>query len=722
MARSGTATGLGALCLASLICSGASASQPVGAPDTLTPLVARLSAPAVRSKSAELQARRLGLPFRGAASLLREHRRYVVDVSFYRGVAGHGDALRRAGARIVAVSRRYRTATIAAPATKLRAIGRIPGVETVREELAPMVSGAARKQSTACQGSVVSEGDAQLGAAGARAKFGVDGSGVTVGVLSDSFDRATNPHTNAADDVTTRDLPGPGDPCGHTTPVSVLQDGTGFDEGRAMLQIVHDLAPGARLAFATAHLGEISFADNIRALASAGATVIVDDVTYFDEPFFQDGPVSNAVNAVSRAGVAYFSSATNNNVPSGTVPNAASFEAPAFRDSGSCPSGLPSYAHHCMDFDPSNRTDNTYGVTVGPGSALTIDLQWAQPWYGVTTDLDAYVLYNGVLVNGLGGSENVNVAGAPGSINEPFELVEVTNQGSSPANVDVAIDRCDAACGTSRGSAGGDSGAPRMKLQLLENGDDSTFPNEYVTSSGGDVVGPSIFGHNGAAGAVSTGAVSFHDSSEVEDYSSPGPVTLYYGPTAGTTPAAPLGAPEVLAKPEVAATDCGATTFFARFDGSAWRFCGTSESAPHAAAVGALELQANPSATPADVLGAQTSTAQPVGSFGADVVGAGLIDAQGAVDAVAAPAMRIDAHPRRRSRSRRARFQFTSSEPARLECKLDSGDYRPCTSPKAYTVSRAHHTFRVRGADGIGQIGAPAEFSWRVKKKRHHRH
>ena len=55
------------------------------------------------------------------------------------------------------------------------------------------------------------------------------------------------------------------------------------DEGTAMLEIVHDLAPGAQLGFATAFTSDASFADNIRALRAAGCDVIVDDVLYFNE-------------------------------------------------------------------------------------------------------------------------------------------------------------------------------------------------------------------------------------------------------------------------------------------------------------------------------------------------------------------------------------------------------------------------------------------------------
>ena len=75
-----------------------------------------------------------------------------------------------------------------------------------------------------------------------------------------------------------------------------------------MLQIVHDMAPKARLGFATANGGQLNFADNIRSLAGlpgaphavAGfkADVIVDDIIYPDEPMFQDGIIAQAVDEV----------------------------------------------------------------------------------------------------------------------------------------------------------------------------------------------------------------------------------------------------------------------------------------------------------------------------------------------------------------------------------------------------------------------------------------
>ena len=79
-----------------------------------------------------------------------------------------------------------------------------------------------------------------------------------------------------------------------------------------MLEIMHDLAPGAELGFATAFTSDASFADNIRALRfNAGCDVIVDDILYFNESPFQDGPIAQAVNAVTADGALYFSSAGN---------------------------------------------------------------------------------------------------------------------------------------------------------------------------------------------------------------------------------------------------------------------------------------------------------------------------------------------------------------------------------------------------------------------------
>ena len=83
------------------------------------------------------------------------------------------------------------------------------------------------------------------------------------------------------------------------------------DEGRAMLQIIHDIAPGADLAFRTGYLSPGDMAAGIIELADAGADIIVDDISYITEPFFTDGKISKAVDNVVNRGVTYFSAAGN---------------------------------------------------------------------------------------------------------------------------------------------------------------------------------------------------------------------------------------------------------------------------------------------------------------------------------------------------------------------------------------------------------------------------
>ena len=82
-------------------------------------------------------------------------------------------------------------------------------------------------------------------------------------------------------------------------------------KGRAMLQIIHDVAPKATLAFRTGFLTPENFAVGIRELQAAGCNIICDDITYITEPFFKDGAVAKAVNDVTALGVSYFTSAGN---------------------------------------------------------------------------------------------------------------------------------------------------------------------------------------------------------------------------------------------------------------------------------------------------------------------------------------------------------------------------------------------------------------------------
>ena len=75
-------------------------------------------------------------------------------------------------------------------------------------------------------------------------------------------------------------------------------------------------------------------------------------------------------------------------------------------------------------------------------------------------------------------------------------------------------------------------------MLLAENGS-GVSETEYPVSSGVDEVGPTVYGHAGSPSVIAVGAVPFSNSSAVEPYSSRGPVTHYFGPVKGTSPAAP---------------------------------------------------------------------------------------------------------------------------------------------------------------------------------------
>ena len=218
-----------------------------------------------------------------------------------------------------------------------------------------------------------------------------NGAGVTVGVMSDSYDTNPSASTRAAVDVTTGDLPGTTNPNGNTQPVVIVDDPlTGTDEGRGMAQIVHDMAPGARLGVATASAGQVSFADNIRSLAGLpsgshtvpgfAANVIVDDLFYSDSPMFGTSLVGRAVNEVAALGVTYFSSAGNRSAQQGyfsdsrIVTPAAGQAANPTLNFSTVPASL--YAGGFQNFRTDGGTDIAQTI-VGGGS---ISFQWDDPY------------------------------------------------------------------------------------------------------------------------------------------------------------------------------------------------------------------------------------------------------------------------------------------------------------------------------------------------------
>lgn len=77
-----------------------------------------------------------------------------------------------------------------------------------------------------------------------------------------------------------------------------------------MLEIIHDIAPNATLFFHTAGNSPSDFAVAVQRLVDAGCNIICDDITFLDEPFFEDGLLTQEINNLS-SNILFFSSAGN---------------------------------------------------------------------------------------------------------------------------------------------------------------------------------------------------------------------------------------------------------------------------------------------------------------------------------------------------------------------------------------------------------------------------
>ena len=445
-------------------------------------------------------------------------------------------------------------------------------------------------------GIVTSQGDTSLRSYVARNGFNLDGSGVKIGVLSDSYN--TQLGNQAADDVLRGDLPGAANP-NNTIPVDVLEDfpyGTRSDEGRAMLQIIHDVAPKAELAFRTGFKGAPDFAEGIRELMLAGCDVIVEDLTYIYEPFLDDGIVAQAVEEVVSEGVAYFSSAGNfgtNSYQSNFNPSAP-------------PTGLTGLAH-----DFSGGSGDIYqSISLTEGN-YTIVLQWddGTSYYSTGTDMDIYLARE----NGstLFGFNRDNTGGAAVEV-LPFNVSE------GDAQTNLMIIKA--------------AGASDVLLKYVIFRGTITV-NEYFTGAS------TITGQANSVNAMAVGAVLYSNTPEY----GVNPPTIASFSSRGGTPVDGV----VRIKPDFTAPNGVNTTVDlggVNIDGDEFpNFFGTSAAAPHAAALAALIIQAkskfyDDDISPTELRGILQSSAIDMGTAGFDfATGYGFLQADAALGTLANP-------------------------------------------------------------------------------------
>lgn len=490
-------------------------------------------------------------------------------------------------------------------------------------------------------GVTLTQGDTTMRTYLVRKGYSVDGTGYKIGVLSDSYGTILSGTTATLPLQPVTDPPNPipqtfntntaaqDQTNGDVNNVQVLLDFPirKSDEGRAMINIIGDVAPGAQAAFRTGFFTPGDFAQGVKELKNAGCQIIVDDITFITEPMLKDGVAAKTVNEVKAQGVSYFSAA-------GNFSNR-SYESP-FNPTSADDIGFPGKTAH--NFGGGDRFQH---IRLAPGN-YTFVLQWVDNIFtaddlGTQFDIDFYLTKQ---TNGTGliGFNRDNALG------DPIEFIPIyIPPGSGPF---------------------GDSTDYNI---LIVNNTVTGNPDrvKYVVYKGGikimeyNIGASTIVGQANAEGAIAIGAARFNHvpghpllpssligitKPQIESFSSVG----------GTYVTDALGVQTQRLKPDLVGPDGGNTTVKMGQDYpnnalDGWsNFFGTSAAAPHAAAAAAVVMQGrkkfligHPETTPDQIKTLFQSTAvdmRPAGLIGYDFhSGAGLIDADAAMRTFASP-------------------------------------------------------------------------------------
>ena len=424
--------------------------------------------------------------------------------------------------------------------------------------------------------------DQAVGGPAARSMYGVTGAGIKVGILSDSF----NLLGGMAADVADGNLP---------ANVQILQEGPpgGHDEGRAMADLIHRIAPGAQLFFHTATAGQADFAAGITALVAAGCNVVVDDVAYLNAPFFQNtGAVDAAITQAIAAGVSYVTAAGN---------EGQDYIQMAFAAMHLTLPGLPPGAL-VQNFATPAAPQPWLDITIPPQGVGILDLQWNQPFVAAASPAGSADSLGMALFDSTGAM--VATAGTDMTGGNPDQVLQFTNA-SQQSRFRLVL--------WANGGA-----VPPGLFKIISYGNGS-IASAAGGQGSGSVIGQEMLPAVNTVGAMAWSATpGFGGSNLPERFSSVGTGTFLFD-SSGTR----LAQPQSAAKVDFLAPDGSVTSVLAPF-------YGTSAAAANAAGVAALVLQADPALTPAQVTQVLEQSALPAGGS-ALATGAGLIQAPAAV-------------------------------------------------------------------------------------------
>ncbi len=453
-------------------------------------------------------------------------------------------------------------------------------------------------------GSVTTEGDAILRTYDARQDvasggYAQDGTGMKVGVISDGVE-------NKDDSVSSGDLP---------NDVTVLTGHTG-DEGTAMLEIIHDMVPGAQLYFSTGFDTDQQFMDSVDDLVSAGCNVIVDDVGYLTQPFFEETSSSIAAHVrsvIANNDIIYVSAAGNS--------GRGHYQGVYYDD-------VDAPGQH--DFSEGDGADNGANELYfqAESGAVTVVLEWDDLWGASGDDYNLYI------VNNDSGTVEASSTDVQDGNDNPLEAVQVYLTNGQDYAVVVTKD-----------------GAAASKiLEVFVYGAQSYLNNQVPEDA--------IMGHAAVDTAVAVAAIDQAESGNdsVEWFSSRGPSTF-------------INPSRVVEKPDIAGIDGVSVTGAGGFSNP---FYGTSAAAPHVAALMAQIWAQFPGKTGDEVRDIVLAQAIDVDAAGYDhLSGNGRADAMDSLDAIAGTPV---ADPAGGSYSSSQSVTLTSRNDTEIRYTVDGSD------------------------------------------------
>ncbi|MGE3857126.1 MAG: hypothetical protein AB7G21_09245 [Dehalococcoidia bacterium] len=517
-------------------------------------------------------------------------------------------AVRRAGANVEIEDTARAITQVNVPIATLDQLEALPNVKRVRLPDYPVRN----------VGSQLTEGDGLLRFSNLRTLAGVDGTGVKVGVISDGIGGL-----QAA--IGLGDLPASAETRNGSAVLTATSGGViaqsfradsnleAGSEGTAMLEIVHDIAPGAQLYFANFNTA-LEFNAAVNHLASV-ADVVVDDIGWLGMPI--DGTslvsanTSAALNNNANPIRVYATSVGNQALRHYRDPYLNSGVDITARATGTTAGGASFSGSMTLFRATSNTSDQGAGassinnaIRVPNGGTATVELQWDDTWGASANDYNLAVTWtNGGFYNLIASSTFVQ-----NGDDDPLERVSFTNTTGSTQIYDIRV--------WNQGNAAAVKNLNIMVAGSVDTVTDFTSSNLLWLTPGSSLLAQSDAG----GGVISVGAIAALDpgTDSIEGYSSNGP-TL-----------------DGRIKPDVTAIDGVGVTGSGGFFNP---FYGTSAAAPHVAGMAVLLLDVHErwKSTDPNALAAATArtqvrsmivdTAIDLGTAGVDnVYGSGRVD------------------------------------------------------------------------------------------------